>query len=210
MTLTGPWFLALAALLTAAAFVGAVLIWPRLATPAPFRVAARVGVLAGVNALVILLAATALNDQFAFYADWTDLLGAVHTGTAATVTRAGASTPVVERAPTTPAHPVATAVPLPAGGSPHNRVLRFTVTGRRSGVTGGVVVAFPASYFTAADRTRRYPVLEAFHGYPGGPDQWVDTMGLPSNLERRSAAGRVGQALLIMPTIEIPPGRDTE
>ncbi len=210
MTLTGPGFLALTATVTVAAFVGAVLVWPRLATPGVQRVAARVGVLAGINALVILLAATALNDQFEFYADWTDLLGAVHTGTAATVTHAGAVTPLVARAPTRPVHPVASAVPLPAGGSPNNRVLRFTVTGRRSGVTGGVVVAFPPSYFSAANRTRRYPVLEAFHGYPGGPDQWVDSMGLPAELERQSAAGRVAEAIVIMPTIQIPAGRDTE
>ncbi len=210
MTLTGPWFLTLVGVITAAAFAGAVAVWPRLAASGAPRVAARIGVLAGVNALVILLAATALNDQFAFYADWTDLLGAVHTGTAATVTRAGANTPLAARAPTHPAHPVASAVPLPAGGSPHNRVLRFTVTGPRSGVTGGVVVAFPASYFYPVSRGRRYPVLEAFHGYPGGPDQWVDSMGLPGYLERQSAARRIGEALLVMPTIEVPPGRDTE
>ena len=77
MSLTGSGFLFLVAALTVAAFVALVVVWPALAGHGPGTVAARVGMLLLVNVLVLLTAATQLNAAFLFFADWTDLRGAL-------------------------------------------------------------------------------------------------------------------------------------
>ena len=76
MSLTGPLFLGVIVLCTVVFFVVLILWWPMLAGHSPGRIAARTGILLTVNVLVLLTAATQLNAQFLFYADWTDLRGA--------------------------------------------------------------------------------------------------------------------------------------
>src|SRR5450756_1275975 len=84
MSLTGPVFLGATVVVTVAGFVVLVLLWPSLAGRSPGKVGAKAGMLLGVNFLVLLTAATQLNAQFLFFADWTDLRGAF--GGATTVT----------------------------------------------------------------------------------------------------------------------------
>jgi hypothetical protein len=76
MSLTGPVFLGLVLVITVGAFVALVVLWPRLAGREVWHVAGRAGLLLGVNLLVLLTAATQLNAQFLFFADWSDLGGA--------------------------------------------------------------------------------------------------------------------------------------
>jgi hypothetical protein len=76
---------------TFVAFVALVALWPRLAGRDAGHIAARAGLLLGVNVLVLLTAATLLNAQFLFFADWADLGGAVGGGTATTSLARGAS-----------------------------------------------------------------------------------------------------------------------
>jgi enterochelin esterase-like enzyme len=77
-------------------------------------------------------------------------------------------------------------------------------------LTGRVIIGLPASYRAASARNQRYPVIETFHGYPGTPGQWLDSMALDEVLDSESAARHVAPALVVAPQIEIPPGRDTE
>ena len=73
MSLTGPLFLGGVVACTVAAFVVLILVWPSLAGRSIRKIAARAGLLLTVNVLVLLTAATQLNAQFLFFADWTDL-----------------------------------------------------------------------------------------------------------------------------------------
>jgi len=75
MSLTGPMFLGTLVVLTVAAFAAVVLAWPSLGRQGVPRVAGRIGMLLGLNGLVLLTAAAQLNAQFIFFADWTDLRG---------------------------------------------------------------------------------------------------------------------------------------
>src|SRR5215831_12427626 len=77
LSLTGPVFMLLVVLVTVAAFVATVVLWPRLAASRPQPIIGRALLLLGVNALVVFTAAVGLNDEFTFFADWTDLHGAV-------------------------------------------------------------------------------------------------------------------------------------
>src|ERR1035438_10583500 len=76
MSFTGPLFLGGVVAYTVAAFVALILVWPSLAGRSLRSIAARAGMLLTVNVLVLLTAATQLNAQFLFFADWTDLRGA--------------------------------------------------------------------------------------------------------------------------------------
>ena len=75
MDLTSGAFLTLLVLAALAAVTAAVVLWPRLAAPRPELVAGRLGVLLGVNLLVLATVGVIANDSFGFFADWTDLAG---------------------------------------------------------------------------------------------------------------------------------------
>src|SRR4051812_39292018 len=77
MGLTGGVLGWLVVVLTVAGFAGVVWAWPAVAGRSVGRIAARAGMLLGVNLLVLLTAAVQLNDQFLFFADWADLRGAL-------------------------------------------------------------------------------------------------------------------------------------
>jgi enterochelin esterase-like enzyme len=210
VSLTGPVFLGVVVVAALAAFAAAVYWWSRLSGASLRGVAARTGTLLGVNLLVLLTAAVILNDQYTFFADWTDLAGAMgrtqtfttaHGGTSAA---AAAGTPVVgpSSAPASqPALPV-----LPAG----ERILRYTVTGAISGITAPVMVELPVGYAAPANRARRYPVLETFHGIPGDIAQWIDSMDLGGSVAATVLKHQMSDVVIVSPTIEVPRGRDTE
>ncbi|HVN12072.1 MAG TPA: alpha/beta hydrolase-fold protein [Kineosporiaceae bacterium] len=211
MSLTGPLFLGLVVAATVASFVALVVLWPRLAGSDLSHVAARAGLLLGVNALVLLTAATQVNAQFLFFADWGDLLGALG-GTAAT-TRVARGTSASEAAnkPVQGPSAVAGETPqLPAGAIGPDGVVTSTVTGPLSGITGTVVVQLPFGYTDPANTSVRYPVIEAFQGYPGGPTQWIRNMNLGGVMADEVNARRMRPALIVAPQIEIPRGVDTE
>ena len=213
MSLTGGAFLGLVVALTVAAFLVVVVVWPALAGPGPGKVAARAGTLLVVNVLVLLTAATQLNAQFLFFADWTDLKGAM-TGTVTTtgLKRGGnpgaAGRTVVHGRAATAAS--ALLPPLPAGASSAHPI-RYTVRGPASGIVGTVFVRLPPGY-TAARTANRYPVIETFQGYPSAPNHWLapNNMNLPGVLDQQAAARRVAPALIVSPQVEIPAGVDTE
>ena len=85
MSLTGLPFILLVSLFTVGAFVAAVLLWPRMSRSRVQDLLARVGLLVVVNALSLLTAATLLNNEYGFYADWSDLATSF-AGTAVTST----------------------------------------------------------------------------------------------------------------------------
>jgi len=236
MSLTGQPFAWLSVVLTLASFVGLVWAWPALGARRAVPVVVRAGALLMVNLLVLLTAAVQLNNQYLFYAGWTDLRGAalggpdsssrLHGGGTA---QAAARAPVAGAPGTTDVATNGPLLPLPAGSRVADGVVGYTVTGPLSHITGQVLVTLPPSYAGAdtsvagADTsvggggaivggvpTRRYPVLETFSGYPGSPTQWVRTMRLQAYLRDRTAAHRIAESIVVSPQAEIPAGVDTE
>jgi enterochelin esterase-like enzyme len=211
MSLTGTPFLGLVLMVTLTAIVVLVLLWPRLAGLDLRRVAARLGLLLTINALVLLTAATQLNAQFLFFADWADLGGALGGRTTTTsLTRGGSATAAVRRSVSgTAAAAGAVLPPLPTGVSADG-VVTYTVTGPLSGITARVVVQLPPGYGAPANAAVRYPVLETFQGYPGGPITWIRSMHLGTRIGEAVRAGTMREALIVSPQVEIPAGVDTE
>ncbi|HEX2894110.1 MAG TPA: alpha/beta hydrolase-fold protein [Marmoricola sp.] len=210
MSLTGPLFLGGIIVVTLAAFVGVVILWPRLTPGTPWRLAGRVGALALVNVLVVLVAATQLNASFLFFASWGDLQGAL-TGhlVQTSVHRGGADAQAPNIKVRGHVASVAATVPaLPKVGS--SGLLTYTVHGALSGLTGTVLVQLPPGYTSAAASADRYPVIEAFHGYPSNPLNLVKIFHLGQAVAARAQAHELHPSIVVMPQIEIPKGVDTE
>ncbi len=85
--------------------------------------------------------------------------------------------------------------PQPNGG----RLLTVTVPGSSSGLSMTMGVYLPAAYDTIAGATRRFPVIEAFHGYPGSPSSWIRQLNVVPNLDREIAAGRMAPTVVLFP-----------
>lgn len=211
MSLTGSVFVSLVVTSTIVGFVAVIILWPRLARSGFRRILGRSGLLLGVNLLVLLSAATLLNAQFLFFADWTDLRGALGGKASVTTLRRGetaqgaAHRTVVGRAATA----ASVLPPLPTGRVSSTGVIDYTVVGRLSRLKGEVMVQLPPGYLRSGDTTR-YPVLETFQGYPSSPAQWIRTMNLGGTMTTAIAAHKIRAALIVSPQVEFPAGADTE
>ncbi|MEU8819860.1 alpha/beta hydrolase-fold protein [Actinoplanes sp. NPDC048796] len=136
-------------------------------------------------ALCLISAATAglvwLNRQVATYPTWASLISPKST--------AVETVPVADR---------------PGGG----RILTFTVNGTASGLSMPMYAYLPADY--ARDNTRRYPVIEALHGYPGSPLQWLNKLGAAEILDHEISSGRMSPTVVLFPYQTPRPSLDTE
>ncbi|WP_286958493.1 alpha/beta hydrolase [Arsenicicoccus sp. UBA7492] len=160
-----------------------------------------------VAVLAVLSVAIVLNAQNQWYVDWGDLAGTNDPTAHATTT--GGSAGAIYGATPAP-RPSASRASLPPLPSPNDRVQTFQVTGRRSGLTGRVVVLLPEDYAAPAQARRDYPVVMTMHGYPGSPDQWLDA---PQGRERIDAAvtrGKVAPLVMVSPQLDFPKGTDSE
>jgi len=212
MSLTGPVFLSVIAVVTVAAFVVLILLWSSLAGRSPGKVAARAAMLLGVNFLVLLTAATQLNAQFLFFADWTDLRGALGGTVTSTALNRGASASHAAsmKAVGTAATAGGVLPPLPTSRMSASGVIFYTVKGPLSGLTGTIVVQLPPGYTDPGNASVGYPVIEAFQGYPSHPEFVVEGFNLGGVAAQQAAMKRMRPALIVSPQVEIPAGVDTE
>ena len=91
MELTSGLFLGLLVLATLAAAAAVVVFWERLAAPGPVAVLERLAALVVVNLLARLTVGALANDTFGFFADWTDLGGALQSAPHASTSSHGGS-----------------------------------------------------------------------------------------------------------------------
>jgi len=98
---------------------------------------------------------------------------------------------------------VKTNVPKPVSGAKPVTVERISVHGAAlegnlegNAVDRDVIVFLPPSY--SRERTRRYPVIYALHGYSIGAAQWSQEIQVPQTIEGAFAKG-AREALVILP-----------
>ena len=211
MSITGSLFLDGIVAVTIAAFVAVVLIWPRLTRRTPWHIAGRLAALVVVNVLVLVTAATQLNAHYLFYASWADLADSFGGHIARTAVHRGGGE---RQAPDVAVHgaraAVATQVPPLTQTPDATGKLVYTVHGPLSGLTGTVVVVLPPGYTDPTGATQRYPVLEAFHGYPSAPQGWLKNFPVSQDAHLLAQQGQLRTPLLVVPQIEFPAGVDTE
>ncbi len=103
-----------------------------------------------------------------------------------------------------PASPqVQTEVPAPVSGAKPVRVEHIKVHGEalegnleRNAVDRDVFVFLPPSY--ATERSRRYPVVYALHGYSIGAEQWTHEIHVPQTIEGAFAQG-AREMIVVLP-----------
>lgn len=158
-----------------------------------------------LNAVVLLLAFTLLNDEYGFYASWDDLFG---TPTVAQSSHGGAVASDTAQVRTT-------------GGAlsdvkqvshfprvPEGRVQIFTITGAESHVTGQILVYLPPHYDPQGKT--RYPVIEVLHGFPASPATALTKAEVGTYVDEAVAHHELAQPVLVIPQIDNPNTLDTE
>ncbi len=232
MSLTGAGSTWVLWLVAAATFVASI-VWPR-ALPTTRRHAAWTARLrrAAMQLAVVTTALAAvsgtLNAQYGWYASWSDLGTAFVSGgnpAAGVPVVAGGALPETTTAPVGTL-PFPSDVPLPsdapttseteptlaglaANPGPDGQYLTVSVPGPTSGVAGSVVLWVPRSYTQPGSAHRRYPVLEAFHGVPGGPSEYARGMNLGRMVAGLARDHRMTEPILVMPD-STPHQLDTE
>ncbi|MCW3818649.1 alpha/beta hydrolase-fold protein [Micromonospora sp. DR5-3] len=105
--------------------------------------------------------------------------------------------------------PVATTgAAAPAAGHGGGRLVTLTVAGAASGLTLRVPAYLPAAY--DRQRTQRFPVVEALHGYPGSPAAWLNRLAAARHLDQEITAGRMAPTVVLFPPQTPSPLLDTE
>lgn len=206
MSLTGSTLPFLLALLAIIAFIALVIGFPRL-TKRWAQMTSR-GVLAALLCfLVPAWAGAELNDQYAFYVSWSDLIGEptvtvdAHNG----ATAAEAAAAKVRGQGFSGMAAPATYPALPSKGS---RLQIYTVTGEISGFHNQVVVYLPQDY--DPNSASKYPVIMALHGFPGGPTMFKYIQGFFSSIDQAVAEHKMAAPIVVMPQINSPTDLDTE
>jgi len=156
-------------------------------------------------AAVVATCAVVLNDHYLFFVTWTDVLD--NGSSASTTVSRGALPAVADTLPPAVTVAPATAVlaPLPAPGQQWQT---YTVKGARTGLVGQVLVYLPKGY--DPNSGVRYPVIEALHGWPGGPTAVNHELNLDTTFQSLVDAHRVAPPIVVMPQINIPLTLDTE
>lgn len=223
----GPDSAALVVLMWAVAvlvFVGVVALGPRIARRSFGMFMARSGAQL-VGSLVLLLAVAAtLNAQYGWYADWSDVATSV-TGQAAetgATTRGGATaarhntvadkkeTAVAvkefgkERADFMKSH-------LKSNPGPDGQYVHVHVPGlgTAAGRAGDLLIWVPRSYTDPSQQDRAYPVIEAFHGIPGGNHEYQNVLAASRVVGDAVDAHQLSEAIVVAPDYS-PSNIDTE
>jgi enterochelin esterase-like enzyme len=77
--------------------------------------------------------------------------------------------------------------------------VRLTVTGARTHISRAVYVFLPPQYFQSAYRRHRFPAVELISGYPGGPLDWINVMGIIQAYQTLLRDQAVQPVALVMP-----------
>jgi len=179
---------------------------PRPARPGPALVA-RIGEVLALNVVVVLIAASILNDQYVFYSSWSDLFGT--TAPPGTQVAGGTAHAAALKTPLgVGLADLRTPAVLPALPSPGAQVQTYHLTGPMSGVSGTVIVVLPPGYNPASPKL--YPVIETFHGYPGIPLSAMHGLNLPSSIDAAYRQHLVAPSILVLPQTDNPNRLDTE
>lgn len=208
MSLTSPVFLALVIVLLVGSIAAAAALLPRTRRTVRGYLA-RVLTLVGVSLLALLATAVAVNDQFVFYVDWADLASGAQQSQQSEQGGGPAAKALTAPVPgpTLTASPPRSLPPLP---KPGERVQTYSFTGAHSHLTGRIVVLLPADYEQAAQAEHDYPVLEAFHGFPGNPEVWAQAFPVLPAVDAAVGQRALAAPIVVAPQIEFPTATDTE
>ncbi|MEU2556791.1 alpha/beta hydrolase-fold protein [Streptomyces sp. NPDC013313] len=186
MTLTGWPFLALLCVFAIALITVTMMMWNRW--PTGWAPVLRLGCLLLLMAAGAAMTADVVNREFGFYTSFDDLLG---------------------RLPPVTTTPCSADNSRPPAAPAHGRVEHVRLAGSVSGISRDALVYLPAVYASPAAAHSHFPVIELFHGYPGGLGAWQRHLDLTAVLDREIAARCIPPVIVVVPT-DSDPGHDGE
>ncbi|WP_328537141.1 alpha/beta hydrolase [Streptomyces sp. NBC_00344] len=205
MSLTGTPFFLTAIAATVVAVILPLLLWGRVAGPAPLRGAARLCMVLTAQATAVLTVFVAVNNSNGLYDSWSDLLGRGHHVVAAPdLGPDGLGGRRWDGGPRRPAD----FAPARDRRMGHG-VIGTQLTGRVSGVRGEVYVWLPPQYDEPAYRGRHFPVVELLSGFPGTAKAWFGSLDVQTQLAPLMASGEVAPFILVSPRTSLLGNRDT-
>jgi enterochelin esterase-like enzyme len=171
------------------AVFGALLVWLALTREPVLRVLA--ACLAFIPAMLFGMAA--VNKYYDYYQSWTAV--------AADFGGQGLST-----VPATPGDitgqqltAIQGRVTSSKAAASYGETVRLTVTGARTRISRAVYVYLPPQYFQPGYQRHRFPAAELISGYPGGPLDWINVMGITQAYQTLLRDGAAQPAVLVMP-----------
>ncbi|MFB7949988.1 alpha/beta hydrolase [Kitasatospora phosalacinea] len=213
MELTSRTLVYALAALAAAALLGTLWLWPRLARQRLLPVLARLGLLTLTQASVLAVLLLTVNNAYGFYSSWNDLL---HPGGAPLALAAAKSPGAAPEAgrlvvPTDEGGLETVRDVLPAGTPEEvGRVDSVRITGTASGLSDQVFVYLPPEYFNPRYARERFPVLLALAGYPGPSLHLVEGLRLPRTASELQRGGEMAPTVIVMARPTVAPPRNTE
>ncbi|MBB5777417.1 alpha/beta hydrolase-fold protein [Nonomuraea jabiensis] len=175
--------------LAVAAMATTVWLWPRLSPARWSAVLGRVGALAVCQAFTLAALGLAVNQYFAFYSSWSDLLGTDTATAPITVAASGLQV-------------------LSTRSVPGGRIEQVIMPGPSTRLSEEAYVFLPTAYLKHT--TERFPAIIALTGYPGDPRNLMTRLDLPGRMAKAIAQHQVNPTVLVMmrPSVVLP--RDTE
>lgn len=211
-------------LLAAVSFVVVVWCWPRFARRSVAAVLGRAGLQALVVVLTVVAVGATLNQENGWYANWSDLGNDIVGGPPpkGVQTTYGAPAPAAGRDVvagrsgrdgTGVKYAALRArtqedLHLRTDPGPGGQYVHVTVPGP-TGRPSKLLIWLPEQYTRAGEQRRTYPVIEAFHGVPGNPDDLHHPVGIGAMIGRMVSRHALAPAIVVAPDYT-PGGLDTE
>ncbi len=197
----------------AAALLGTLWLWPRLARQRPLPVLGRLGLLTVTQLAVLGVLLLSVNNAYGFYSSWNDLLRPGGAPLALAAAKGPDAAPVGGQLvrPTTEGGLEGVKDVLPAGPPEEvGRVDSVRITGPASGLSDQVFVYLPPEYFNPRYARERFPVLLALAGYPGPSLHLVEGLRLPQTAAELQRTGQLAPTVIVMARPTVAPPRNTE
>lgn len=202
----------------AVACVGLTLwLWPRFARRGPLPLLGRLVSILATQLAVVAALGLAVNANFQFYGSWSELLGLYDDapGAGAKWGSSGTAGPAGDpsKGLVQPSGPegLDTVHGLPKGPPEKvGRVETVRIVGKRTRVVNPAYVALPPQYFQPQYARRRFPVIVALSGYPGGIHLLGQHLRVPQTAAGLMRAGTLQPTVIVMLRPTIAPPRDTQ
>lgn len=179
MSLTSDWLFYTMIATAVAAVLVTLLAWNTVRGPRPLRWLTRLCMIGLCQATAVAVLGLWVNDNFALYSSWNDLLGEPPSSEFGSSASPG------------------DAVFADAGDG----VLGTGYRGPESGLHGTVLVWTPPQYDQPEFSGYRFPVIMLLHGVPGTPRAWIRGGHATTELADLMRQGRLPPAILVMPRV---------
>ncbi|MGW4774650.1 alpha/beta hydrolase [Nocardia sp. NPDC004278] len=183
MSLTGDSLFYAVIAAAVAAVLATLLAWNAVRGPRPVRWLTRLLMIGLCQATAVAVLGLWVNNNFALYSSWSDLLGQPTDS---------------ESVDNTGPHDASAARFDDLG----DRVAATDYRGPESRLRGRVLVWTPPQYDQPEYRDYRFPVIMLLHGVPGTPRAWIKGGHVTTELAEMMRQGKLAPAVLVMPRID--------